>query len=104
MLYEKELVKYLRIQFDKKLIWKQDINPVILKLNKANAILSKIGHVLDIKTLRSVYYAIFGSRLCYVSLAWAQKSNSLKRPYLLRKTSSRILLFYSRNSHRDLNS
>ena len=66
MLYEKELVKYLRIQFDKKLIWKQDINPVILKLSKANAILSKIGHVLDIKTLRSVYYAIFGSRLCYV--------------------------------------
>ena len=45
--------------------WKQHINHVALKLNKANAMLSKLRHVLDIKTLRSVYYAIFESHLCY---------------------------------------
>ena len=39
------------------------------KLNKANDMLSKIRHVLDINTLRSVYCAIFESHLCYV---WAR--------------------------------
>ena len=83
-LYETDSVKYLG---DKKLTWKQQINHVALKLNKANAMLSKLRHVLDIKTLRSVYYAIFESHLCYASLVWAQNTNSVKRLYLLQKKS-----------------
>ena len=70
-----------------------------LKLNKVNAILSKLRHVLDIKTLRSVYYAIFDSYLCYASFVWAQNTNSVKRLYLLQKKSLRIMFFRSRNSH-----
>ena len=62
-LYETDSVRYLGIQIDKRLTWKQQINNVALKLNKANAMLSKLRHVLDIKTLRSVYYAIFESHL-----------------------------------------
>ena len=58
-LYETDSVKYLGIQIDKRIIWKQQVNHVALKLSKANANLSKLRHVLDIKTLRSVYYAIF---------------------------------------------
>ena len=60
--------------------------------------MSKLRHVLDIKTLRSVYYAIFESHLCYASLAWAQKTNSVKRLHLLQKKPLRMLL-QSRNSH-----
>ena len=62
--YETDSVKYLG---DKKLTWKQQINRVALTLNKAIAILSKLRHVLDIKALRSVYYAIFESpfTLCF---------------------------------------
>ena len=56
-LYETDSVKYLGIQIE-------HINHVTLKLNKANAMLSKLRHVLDIKTLRSVYYAIFEPHLC----------------------------------------
>ena len=36
-LYETDSVKYLRIQIDKRLTWKQHINHVARKLNKANA-------------------------------------------------------------------
>ena len=61
--------------------------------------LSKLRHVLDIKTLRSVYYAIFESHLCYASLVWAQNTNSVKRLHLLKKKSLRIMFFQSRNSH-----
>ena len=40
-LYETDLVTYLGIQIYKRLTWKQQINHVGLKLNKANAIMSK---------------------------------------------------------------
>ena len=98
-LYETDSVKYLGIQINKRLTWKQHINHVSLKLNKANAMLSKLRHVLDIKTLRSVYYAIFESHLCYASLVWAQNNNSVKRFHLLQKKPLRLMFFQSRNSH-----
>ena len=98
-LYETDLIKYLGIQIDKRLTWMQQINHVALKLNKATAMLSKLRHVLDIKTLRSVYYAKFEYHLCDASLVWAQNTNSVKRLYLLQKKSFRIMFFQSRNSH-----
>ena len=98
-LYETDSVKYLGIQIDKRLSWKQQINHVAVKLNKANAMLSKLRHALDIKTLRSVYYAIFESHLCRASLVWVQNTNSVKRLHLLLKKSLRIMFFQSRNSH-----
>ena len=97
--YETDSVKYLGIQIDKRLTWKQHINHVVLKLSKANAMLSKLRHVLDIKTLRSVYYAIFEPHLCYASLVWEQNTNSVKRLHLLQKKSHRLMFFRSRNSH-----
>ena len=84
-LYETDSVKYLGIQIGKRLTWRQHINHVALKLNKANAMFSKLRHVSDIKTLRSVYYAIFESHLCYASLIWAQNNDSVKRLHLLQK-------------------
>ena len=44
-LYETDSVRYLGIQIDKRLTWKQQINHVAPKLNKANAMLSKLRHV-----------------------------------------------------------
>ena len=45
-LYETDSVKYLRIQIDKRLTWKQQINHVALKLSKSNVMLSKLRQVL----------------------------------------------------------
>ena len=70
-LYETDSVRYLGIKIDKRLTWKQQITHVALKLNKTNAMLSKLRHVLNTKTLRSVYYATFESHLCYASIVWA---------------------------------
>ena len=70
-----------------------------LKLENANAMLSKLRHVLVITTLRLVYYAIFKSHLYYASLVLGQNTNPVKRLCLLQKTSIRIMFFQSRNSH-----
>ena len=97
-LYETDSVKYLGIQINKRLTRKQQINHVALKLNKANAMLSKLRHALNIRTLTSVYYSIFESYLFYASLGWAQNTNSVKRLHLLQKKSPSIF-FQSRNYH-----
>lgn len=69
-LYENNPVKYLRIQTDRNLTWKQQINHVTIRLNKGNATLSKLRNDLDNKTLRSVYYAIFASHSHNTFLIW----------------------------------
>ena len=65
-----------------------ETNCVALKLNKTNAMLSKLRHVLDINTLRSLYYPIFDSLLRYTSLVLVQDTNSVKRLHLLSKNTS----------------
>ena len=87
----------LGIQIDKRLTWKQQINDMAFKLNKTNDMLSKLRHVLDIKTLKSVYYATYESHSCYALLFCAKSTNSVKRLHLLQKTSLGIMLFQRRN-------
>ena len=73
------------IQIDKSVTWKQQINHVAPGLNKGIAMLSKLRHVLDIKTLRSVYYTMFGSHICCASLVGAQNTNSVKTSFNIEK-------------------
>ena len=79
-LYPTNSVKYLGINIDENLNWKQQISDIAIKLNKANGILSKLRHFIDRKTLKSIYLAIFEAHLYYSSLAWAQ--NSFKRLFV----------------------
>lgn len=58
-------LNFINKQVNYDLLWKlvkEQIQDVTIKLNMlANAMLSKLQHALDIKPLRSVYYAIFES-------------------------------------------
>ena len=44
--YKTSSFKYFCIQIDEELAWKQQINHVAIKLNKGNAMLSKLRHIL----------------------------------------------------------
>ena len=71
-----------------------------IKFNRTNAILSKSKHFIDIKTLKSIYHAIFEPlHLCYFSLVWAQNVNSIKRLFVLQKETLRIIYFRNYNAH-----
>ena len=48
-LYTTNSVKYLGIKIDENLNWHEQINNVAVKLNRANAMLSKVRHFLDKK-------------------------------------------------------
>ena len=51
------------------------------------------------KTLKSVYYVIYESHLCYASLFRAQNTNSVKRLHFLQKKSLGTMFFQSPYSH-----
>ena len=94
--YPTNSVKYLGKNIDKSLNWKQQISDIVINLNKANDILSKLRHFIGRKTLKSIYHAIFQPPLYYSSLVWAQNSNSIKRLFVMEKKSLRIL---NHNAH-----
>ena len=48
--YPTNSVKYLGINIDENLNWKQQISDTAINLNKANGILSKLRHFMDRKT------------------------------------------------------
>ena len=54
-IYPTASVIYLSVKIDQHLIWQHHINDLSLKLNRANAILFKIGEFIDEQILRSIY-------------------------------------------------
>ena len=91
-LYQTDSVKYLGIRFDKYLTWKHQIN-VVIKLNKANAMLFKIRHYVDIKTLNLIYHANFDSHLSHPSLGWVTTYPTGKslRPFFESEKLTQVL-------------
>ena len=58
-LYPTNSVKYLGVKIDEHLTWKPHTDGMSTKLNKANGMLSNIRHIVDQKTLKAIYHAIF---------------------------------------------
>lgn len=66
-------------------------NHVAIKLNYVNVMLSKLRHVLNTKTLKSVYYLILKFRLRYNSLVCAQNTSlQLEDSIYCRKKPSEL--------------
>ena len=93
-LYSTNSVKYLGVKTDEHLTCKPHIDGIPAKLNKANAMLSKIRHFVHQKTLK----AIFESHLYSSSLVWAQNFNSTKRLFILQKKALRLMFFLRREA------
>ena len=68
-------MKYLGINIDSNLNWKEHMNAIVIKLNRANSILSKLRYFVQSSTLKSIYHAIFESHFNYASIVWAQGVN-----------------------------
>ena len=69
-------IKYLGIVIDDQLSFKSHINEVSLKLCRANGMLAKIRHYVNLETLINIYHTIFASHLRYACQVWGQTKNS----------------------------
>ena len=98
-LYPTDNVRYLGIKIDENLNWKQHIEHILTKLNRANALLFKIRNFVKPKTLRTIYFAIFESHLNHANLVWGQNVNAMQRISTLQKKAIRIISHQQRNCH-----
>ena len=98
-LYPTSSVKYLGVKIDSNLNWKEHMNSIAVKLNRANAVLSKLKVYVSFSILKSIYYSIFESNLNYANIVWAQNICSSHRLFLLQKKAIRIINSADRLSH-----
>ena len=101
--YPSNSMKYLGVKIDENLNQKDHIHNIATKLNRANALLFKIGNYVNFNTLKSIYFTIFDSHINYASLIiWGQNLNSAFRIVALQKKATRIMNNQPRNSHSSL--
>ena len=72
--------------------WKHHVTDIAIKLNRANALLSKIRNFVNVNTLKTIYYAIVGSHINYANVVWAQNFNAVNRVFIFQKKSLRIII------------
>jgi len=97
-IYPSTSVKYLGLDLDEHLTWKNQTNILSNKLNKANAMISKIRHFVDTHTIKSIYFALFNSHLSYGCLSWGCNNSNSKRLFVLQKKAVRLMEFAQRDS------
>ena len=69
-LYPSNSVKYLGTKIDRFLHWRDQVNSIAVKFNRANALLLKIRDYVNMKTIKNIYIAICDSHLSYSCIVW----------------------------------
>ena len=67
---QKTCTKYLGVLIDEHLLFKDHINFLKQKLNRANGILAKLRHNLSSGTIRTVYYSPLDTHQRYACQVW----------------------------------
>ena len=57
-LFLTDSVKYLGIKVDKNLNWKHHVSDIVIQLNRANALLFKIGNLVNVNTLKTIMQSL----------------------------------------------
>ena len=99
LLYPTDSVKYLGVRIDENLNWKHHVSDTAIKLNRVNALLSRIRNFVNVKTLKTIYYTIFDSHINYANVIWDQNSNAVYRVFVLQKKALRIICFQPRDCY-----
>ena len=66
--YPSKLVKYLGVEIDENLNWKDQTYDIVIKLNRTNAQLYTIRNCVSFNTLKAIYFVVFDSHISYVYL------------------------------------
>jgi hypothetical protein len=86
-----EVVRFLGLQLDKQITWRNRLHFLLNKLSKACFVLRRLRNVLDIDALNLVYVAYFQSVVKYGIVFWGNSYN-LNKVFLLQKRIIRLML------------
>ena len=90
-------MKYLGVILHEHLEWQGYINSLLIKLNRAAGLLSKIRHYVPKFLLRAIYFSIFNSYLIYTCQIWGQKENTIKKLSEIQDKAIHIISFKDKN-------
>ena len=96
--YERKSIKFLGVNMDEHLTWKQHIQATSNKINKSLFALNQVKNILPQKALRSLYYALVHSHINYCIEIWGN-SCSIDKISKLQKRAIRIINKTSFRAH-----
>ena len=103
-LFESSKIKYLGLILDNKLSWKFHIAELSKKLSRAVGLLYKIRHMCPTPVLRSLYYSLFNSHLCYGLVLWGNANRSyIDKIRSLQKRALRSIVFARNDDNININ-
>jgi len=82
--------KFIVLQIDNHINWKNHIEEMIPKLSEACYAVRSMVHISNINTLKSIFYAYFHCIIKYGIIFWGNSSNSGKI-FTLQKKNIRIM-------------
>jgi hypothetical protein len=91
VLSEQDVIKFLGLHLDRHLSWETHLHHLLSKLGLVCFIMRKLSHVLNIESLRIVYFTHFQSLILYGLIFWGTPAN-MKRVFGLQKIIIRIML------------
>ena len=93
-------IRFLRVLFNKNLIWKNHRNLIENKISKSLGILHWAKHMLNQKSKKNVYFSFMHSYINYGNIAWGSAyKTKLKKIFTYQKKSARVIFFADRLSH-----
>ena len=75
-----DCVRYLGVLIGSKLLFKQHISMISIKLSRAVGIMYKLKHILPAYVLKQLYFAFFHPHLLYGIIIWAATFKSYLEP------------------------
>ena len=79
-----DTIKFLGLHLDSHLSWKSHTNVLVRKLSSVCYVLRKLSNILNIVTLRIVYFAYFQSLVNYGIIFWGS-SSTMHNVFLMQK-------------------
>ena len=77
---KKRTTKFLGVQIDDKLNWKDHISHICNKVSKTIAILRKVRSVFPLNVLKMIYMSLIYSHINYCILIWGSAEKSIVEP------------------------
>ena len=97
---EQESIKFLGIYLDKHLTFKKHINFLCSSMSRCIFAINRVKHILPLKALKSLYFALIQSRLQYCIAVWGN-SNHVQKLLLIQKRAIRIINNKTYRHHTD---
>jgi hypothetical protein len=86
-----DAIKFLGLHLDSHLLWKTHTSVLVKKLSSVCFVIRKLACLLNIGTLRIVFFAHFQSLINYGIIIWGS-STTMQNVFLIQKRIIRIML------------